>query len=58
MGRKSQATLEFLLTYGWAILLVLFMVALLAFFGIFEKKSEIEVETINDYGKIEIVDDS
>ena len=58
MGRKSQATLEFLLTYGWAILLVLFMVALLAFFGLFEKKSEIEVETINDYGKIDIVVDS
>lgn len=35
MQRKSQAALEFLITYGWAILSVLIVVSALAYFGIF-----------------------
>jgi hypothetical protein len=32
--RKGQAALEFLMTYGWAILVVLAAIAALAFFGV------------------------
>jgi hypothetical protein len=34
-SRKSQAALEFLITYGWAILSVLIVVSALAYFGVF-----------------------
>jgi hypothetical protein len=34
MFRKSQAALEFLMTYGWAILVVLVAVGALAYFGV------------------------
>ena len=34
MKRKSQAALEFLMTYGWAILVVLVAVGALAYFGV------------------------
>lgn len=37
MKRKSQAALEWIMTYGGAILIVLLAVAILAFFGVFEK---------------------
>ena len=33
-SNKSQAAMEFLLTYGWAILIVLVVIAALAYFGI------------------------
>jgi len=33
-GRKSQAALEFLTTYGWAFLVILIMIGALAYFGI------------------------
>ena len=32
--RKSQAAMEFLMTYGWAILIVLAAIAALAYFGV------------------------
>ncbi len=32
--RKAQAALEFLMTYGWAILVVLIAIGALAFFGV------------------------
>ncbi|MBI1979078.1 MAG: hypothetical protein HYS62_03415, partial [Candidatus Aenigmarchaeota archaeon] len=32
--RKSQAAMEFLMTYGWAILVVLAAIAALAYFGV------------------------
>lgn len=32
--KKSQAALEFLMTYGWAILIVLVVVGTLAYFGV------------------------
>ena len=34
MYRKSQAAMEFLMTYGWAILVVLAAIAALAYFGV------------------------
>ena len=34
MRKKSQAALEFLMTYGWAILVVLVAVGALAYFGV------------------------
>ncbi len=33
-NRKSQAALEFLMTYGWAILVVLIVIGALAYFGV------------------------
>lgn len=33
-GKESQAALEFLMTYGWAILVVLILIAVLAYFGV------------------------
>src|SRR3989338_6914081 len=33
-NRKSQAAMEFLMTYGWAILVVLVAIAALAYFGV------------------------
>jgi hypothetical protein len=33
MNKKSQAAMEFLMTYGWALLVVLIAIAALAFFG-------------------------
>ena len=32
--KKSQAAMEFLMTYGWAILVVLAAIAALAYFGV------------------------
>ncbi|MCH8003361.1 MAG: hypothetical protein IH934_01920 [Nanoarchaeota archaeon] len=34
MFRKSQAAMEFLMTYGWAILVVLVAIGALAYFGV------------------------
>jgi len=34
ISRKSQAALEFLMTYGWAILVVLVAIGALAYFGV------------------------
>ena len=33
-SRKSQAALEFLMTYGWAVLVVLVVIGVLAYFGV------------------------
>jgi hypothetical protein len=33
-GKRSQAALEFLMTYGWAILVVLIVISALAYFGV------------------------
>jgi uncharacterized protein (UPF0333 family) len=35
LEKKGQAALEFLMTYGWAILVVLAAIAALAYFGVF-----------------------
>ncbi len=34
MGKKAQAAMEFLMTYGWAILVVLVAIGALAYFGV------------------------
>ena len=34
MHKKSQAAMEFLMTYGWALLVVIIVIAALAFFGL------------------------
>jgi hypothetical protein len=34
MNRKGQAAMEFLMTYGWAILVVLIVIGALAYFGV------------------------
>jgi len=34
MKKKAQAAMEFLMTYGWAILVVLVVIAALAYFGV------------------------
>ena len=36
MKRKAQVAMEFLMTYGWAILVVLIAVGVLAYFGVFQ----------------------
>ncbi|NQU98412.1 hypothetical protein HQ533_03010 [Candidatus Woesearchaeota archaeon] len=37
MNRKGQAAMEFLMTYGWAILVVLVAIAALAYFGVIDQ---------------------
>jgi len=39
MNRKGQAALEFLMTYGWAILVVLVVIGALAYFGVLNPDS-------------------
>ena len=34
MKKKAQAAMEFLMTYGWAILVVLIVIGALAYFGV------------------------
>lgn len=51
INKKSQAAIEFLMTYGWAILVVLIAVGALAYFGVLNKEkilpsNFIENETI------------
>ncbi len=35
MNRKGQAAMEFLMTYGWAILAAVIVIGVLAYFGVF-----------------------
>lgn len=37
MDKKGQAAMEFLMTYGWAILVVLVAIAALAYFGVIDQ---------------------
>jgi len=41
MLKKAQAAVEFLMTYGWAILVVLVAVAALAYFGVIDQSKRI-----------------
>ena len=34
MGRRAQAAMEFMMTYGWVLLIILVAIAALAFFGV------------------------
>ena len=40
LNRKSQAAMEFLMTYGWAILVILIVMTSLFFFGVFDSKNK------------------
>lgn len=39
MSRKAQAAMEFLMTYGWAIMVVLIVIGALAYFGVLNPSS-------------------
>ncbi|MEM3074449.1 MAG: hypothetical protein QW727_00705 [Candidatus Pacearchaeota archaeon] len=39
MKKRGQAAMEFLMTYGWAILAAVIVIAALAFFGVFNPKT-------------------
>jgi hypothetical protein len=48
MQRKGQAAMEFLMTYGWAILAAVIAIAVLAYFGVFSPgKSMPSICTLN-----------
>jgi uncharacterized protein (UPF0333 family) len=40
--KKSQAAMEFLMTYGWAIIVVLVAISALAYFGVLSPKTHKE----------------
>ncbi len=46
MKRKGQAAMEFLMTYGWAILVVLAAIAALAYFGVLSPGSMLPERTV------------
>lgn len=58
MKRKLQAALEWIMTYGWAILIVLVVVGTFAYFGVFEKfkPQPIIVPLVNNQNPDIIVD--
>ena len=37
-GKKGQAALEFLMTYGWALIMILILIAAISYFGILNPK--------------------
>lgn len=39
MSKRSQAALEFLMTYGWAIIVVLVVIGALSYFGVFNPRN-------------------
>jgi uncharacterized protein (UPF0333 family) len=41
MRRKAQAAMEYLMTYGWAILIIVVVIAALYAMGVFKQKSTI-----------------
>jgi len=41
MGKRGQAAMEFLMTYGWAILVVLAAVGILAYLGVFDMEDRV-----------------
>ncbi|MFW5991218.1 MAG: hypothetical protein ACOCQX_03230, partial [Candidatus Nanoarchaeia archaeon] len=43
-GKRAQAAMEFLMTYGWAILVVLAAVGILAYLGIFDMQKDVAAQ--------------
>ncbi|MFW6014323.1 MAG: hypothetical protein ACOCZ6_03900 [Nanoarchaeota archaeon] len=41
IGKRGQAAMEFLMTYGWAILVVLAAVGILAYLGVFDMEDRV-----------------
>ena len=50
MHKKGQAAMEFLMTYGWAILVVLAAIAALAYFGVLSPTKFIPEKCVLDPG--------
>ncbi len=50
MNRKAQAAMEFLMTYGWAILVVLAAIGALAYFGVLSPEKFIPEKCILEPG--------
>ncbi|MEK6943319.1 MAG: hypothetical protein AABX00_04615 [Nanoarchaeota archaeon] len=48
--KKAQAAIEFLMTYGWAVLSVLAAIAILAYFGILSPEKLLPEKCIIDQG--------
>ena len=46
MQRKGQAAMEFLMTYGWAILAAVIVIGVLAYFGVFSPSSYVPNQCI------------
>ena len=61
-NRKGQAAMEFLMTYGWAILIVVIAIAALAAFGVFNRPVQegcfMESATMACNGPIPAISDS
>lgn len=47
MSKKSQAALEFLMTYGWAIMVVLAAIGALAYFGVLDPQKFISEKCVS-----------
>ena len=47
MHKKSQAAMEFLMTYGWAILVVLVAIGALAYFGVLSPCSQLLILAVD-----------
>ena len=46
MNKKGQAAMEFLMTYGWAILAAVIVIAVLAYFGVFSPSTYVPNQCI------------
>ena len=42
INKKSQSAMEYLMTYGWAVLVVVIVLAALFYLGVFDKKSDVK----------------
>ena len=49
-NKKSQAAMEFLMTYGWAILVVLAAIAALAYFGVLSPEKFLQEKCLIETG--------
>jgi len=43
-SKSAQAAMEFLMTYGWALLVVLIVIAALAFFGLLNPDNSCQIK--------------
>jgi hypothetical protein len=46
MNKRGQAAMEFLMTYGWAILLVILVIGALAYFGVMRSQNVLPERTV------------
>ncbi len=57
MGRKLDNFMEFLMTYGWAILVMLIAIGALAYFGVISPEKLLPKEELNETWFIELTDE-